>query len=231
MELSYFFKCIDELSYKDVFDNCVYPQDVLNKLSDYVKEKVKEMRTNNGEVSNFTFINGEYYIGGNTKIGANVTIEGPVYIGKNVTIMPGALIRPYTLIGDNVVVGHSCEVKHSIVMNGAKVQSFTFIGDSIIGNKTRIGSGTILANRRFDQGNVLFKCDDDCVDLGTDFFGGVVGDNTRLGANVTMYPGTFVGMNTWIYPGTVVKGFIPSLKRVSMKNDYFITPNKEYILK
>ena len=230
MNLNYFFEYIDELNYKDLFNNCTDVISVFGKLNNYIEENTKDKQINEALCSKFVSINGNYIIGENTKISDFVTINGPVIIGKNVEILEGALIRPYTIIGDNCVIGHSSEIKHSIIMNRAKVASFAFVGDSIIGYKTRIGSGVILANRRFDQGSVLLKKENEVIDLKTTFFGSVIGDKTRLGAGVITYPGTFIGQNTWIYPNTSVKGFIPSLKRVSEKKELYITDNKNYDL-
>ena len=231
MNLDYFFKHINELSYKGLFDNCNNVLDVFDKLNNYIEEKVRGIQECKADCAKFVSLNGNYIIGENTKISDFVTIVGPVIIGNNVKIMPGVFIRPYTIIGDNCEIGHGSEIKHAIIMNKAKVASHTFVGDSIIGYKTRVGSGTILANRRFDQRNVMLKKENEIVDLKTDFFGSVIGDSTRLGANVTTYPGTFIGENTWIYPNTVVKGFIASLKRVSNIKELYITDNKEYELK
>lgn len=231
MNLDYYFKRIDELSFKELFKDCNYVTDIFDKLNSYVLENVTNKSECNAECSKFVSLSGNYIIGKNTKISDFVVIEGPVLIGDNVNIMPGAYIRPYSIIGDNCVIGHGSEIKHAIIMDNAKVASNTFVGDSIIGYKTRVGSGTIIANRRFDQGNVILKNGNEVIDLKTDFFGSVIGDKTRLGSNVTTYPGTFIGANTWIYPNTVVKGFIESLKRVSNVKELYITDNKEYELK
>ena len=170
--------------------------------------------------------------GEGTKIHANVSIEGPVIIGKNVTIQSGALIRPGCVIGDNCVIGHGAEIKHSIIQNKAKVQSLTFAGDSIIGKSTRVGSGTILSNRRFDQKNITVKNSaGEKVDVGTDFFGAVVGDNSRLGANCTTLPGSFIGAYTWILPTVQIRGFVPSEKRVFPVSSTRIEENPKVELK
>lgn len=116
-------------------------------------------------------------------------------------------------------------MKHSIVQNKAKVQSFTFIGDSIIGKSTRIGSGTILANRRFDQANIEIKINEKKINTKRDFFGAIIGDNTRLGANSTTVPGTFIGPYTWILPTVQVRGFIPKEKRIFPLAEYNIKEN------
>lgn len=233
-ELNYFFdkKNIEQFSFNEIFKDCVYPWEVLKKLKDYFKNMVdSNLKENHGTTGEFVSLSSNYFIGENTKISSNVTIEGPVIIGKNCTIQSGALIRPYSLIGDNVVVGHSCEVKHSIILNKAKVQSFTFIGDSIIGKSTRVGSGTILANRRFDQKNIFIKANNKKIDTGTDFFGSIVGDNTRFGANSTALPGTFIGPYTWILPNVQVRGFIEKEKRLFPNLSYTISDNEKMELK
>lgn len=217
LKLDYYFEHTDEFEHKEVFENCTYPWEALAKLTPLLQEKVEKdnVKINNGTLGQFVSIEGNYIIGEGTKIHANVSIEGPVIIGKNCTIQSGALIRPGCIIGDNCVIGHGAEIKHSIIQNKAKVQSMTFAGDSIIGKSTRVGSGTILANRRFDQGNITIKnSTGEKVDVGTDFFGAIVGDNSRLGANCTTLPGSFIGSYTWILPTVQVRGFIPKEKRV-----------------
>ena len=233
LELNYYFEHIDEFREKELFEGTKFVWEPLNRINDYLKEKIvdKNVKINKAETGEFCSITGNYYIDEGTRIGANVSIEGPVIIGKNVTIQSGALIRPGTIIGDNAVIGHSCEAKHCIIQNKAKVQSFTFCGDSIIGKSTRIGSGTILANRRFDQKNIQIKINGEKFDTGTDFFGAIVGDNTRLGANSTSIPGTCIGPYTWILPTVQVRGFIPAEKRILPKAEYVIQENPRVELK
>ena len=40
--------------------------------------------------------------------------------------------------------------------------------------------------------------------------GSIIGDNTEVGCNSVLYPGTVVGKNTNIYPLTRVRGIINS---------------------
>ena len=157
---------------------------------------------------------GNYHIGEGTVIYNDVTIIGPVYIGKNCELMPGAIIRPGAIIGDKCSVGHGSEVKHSVMFAGSKVASLSFVGDSVLGASARVGSGVITANRRFDQGGVTLKLPDGAVDTGDSYFGVILGDSSRLGANSVTQPGTHIGPYTWIYPMTTVRGFIPREKRV-----------------
>ena len=234
LKLEYYFKNIEEFAFKELFNNCTYPWEVLNNINDYIKKFMnnEDMKINKAsEIGEFCSIQGNYFIDEGTKIQANVTIQGPVLIGKNVEIQAGALIRPGTIIGDNCCIGHSSEVKHAILQNKSKVASLAFVGDSILGKSARIGSGVILANRRFDQKNITIKIDGEKIDTGSDFFGSIIGDSTRLGANVATLPGTFIGPYTWILPGLQVRGFVPAEKRVFPKEEYIVMDNPKIELK
>lgn len=149
-------------------------------------------------------------IGKNCIIGENVVIEDHVIIKDNVKIGANAYIRAYSIIGDNCVIGHGSEIKHTIMFPGSKVGSLCFVGDSIIGEKSRIGSGTIISNRRFDQKEVGVKINGTYYHLKSNFFGCVLGDSSRIGANCVTYPGTHIGSFSWINPMNRVKGFIES---------------------
>lgn len=233
LKLNYYFKEMEKFTFKEVFEGCTYPWEVLEKAKKYIKEQIvdKDVKVNKAELGEYVSISGNYFIDEGTKIHANAVIQGPVMIGKNVEIQSGALIRPWTIIGDNCVVGHASEVKHCILQNKSKVASLAFCGDTILGKSTRIGSGIILANRRFDQQNITVKINGEKYDVGTDFFGAIIGDSTRLGANSTTVPGTFIGPYTWILPTVQVRGFVPAEKRVFPLAEYRVDENPKVELK
>lgn len=233
LKLNYYFKEMEKFTFKEIFEGCTYPWEALEKAKEYIKEQIvdKDVKVNKAEVGEYVSISGNYFIDEGTKIHANAVIQGPVIIGKNVEIQSGALVRPWTVIGDNCVVGHGSEVKHAIMQNKSKVASLAFCGDTILGKSTRIGSGIILANRRFDQKNITVKINGKKYDVGTDFFGAVIGDSTRLGANSTTVPGTFIGPYTWILPTVQVRGFVPAEKRVFPLAEYRVDENPRVELK
>ena len=233
LKLDYFFEDIENYRFKEIFKGCTYPWEVLSKTKNYIKEFMKneDMKINKAQVGEFCSIEGNYFIDEGTVIHSNVCIQGPVLIGKNVEIQSGALIRPGTIIGDNAVVGHGSEVKNAILQNKAKIASLAFVGDTILGKSARIGSGVILANRRFDQKNITVKMNGEKIDVGTDFFGSIIGDNSRLGANAVTLPGTFIGPYTWILPGVQARGFIEKEKRVFPVQELRITENPKIELK
>lgn len=230
----YFNNYEDNEIFKKLLPNIENVWEIREKAKEYVKKEIeeKQIKENYGELlGEVTFI-GNYYIGEGTKIYANVTIEGPVYIGKNVEIKPGAYIRPGTIISDNCSIGFNSEVKSSVLQKGVKIASLSFVGDSILGKSARIASGVITSNRRFDQSNITAKIEEnEKIDTKTDFFGLVLGDNSRMGANSVSFPGTFIGPYTWVFPLTQVHGFIPELKKVSNKPEIYMTENQKRELK
>ncbi len=236
LNLDYYFSNYEDNSiFKDLLSKSTDLLRLHDSAKEFLEENVvsKDLKENNGTLvgENVTFI-GNYYIGEGTKIYPGVTIEGPVYIGKKVNIMPGAYVRPGTIVGDKCVVGFNSEVKNSILQNGAKIASLAFVGDSVLGKSARIGSGVITANRRFDQQNIKLKQENgDKLDTGSDFFGLIIGDYSRIGANSVTSPGTLVGPYTWIYPATSIHGFIPAEKRVYNKSNWTIEENTKTELK
>ena len=184
-----------------------------------------------GECRENVVLRGPVYIGRGTVVQPGAVVQGPVYIGENCEIAAGALLRPNTVLGNGCSVGHGSEVKAAVLQNGSKVASLAFVGDSVLGRSARVGSGCILANRKFNQSNVGVKIDGEYHDLGRDFFGCVLGDSSRLGANCTTLPGTHIGSYSWVLPGCVVKGFVPGGTRVSKAQELRFEENPRVELK
>lgn len=217
IKAEYYFRQAEKLPLPGLIDDDYAAYEVLANVKPVLSEVLTacSVTENNGTFkSGNVHLYGNYYIGKGTVIYNDVTIIGPVYIGRNCELLPGAIIRPYSIIGDKCSVGHGSEIKHSVMFGGSKVSSLAFVGDSVLGASARIGSGVITANRRFDQGNIKLKVAGGEYEVGDSYFGLILGDSARLGANCVTQPGTHIGPYTWVYPMTNVRGFIPGEKRV-----------------
>ena len=235
IEIGYYFEHLDAFPFPGFFDDLETPAQILVRAKTFLKAlltdpDVKEMRGTLLAPDSVHFY-GNYSIGEGTKIYNDVTIIGPVYIGKNVEILPGAVIRPNTIISDGCSIGHGSEVKHCVLFGGAKVASLAFAGDCVLGKSARIGSGVITANRKFDQSNATLKLDGERIDLGDSFFGCILGDSSRLGANSVTQPGTHIGPHSWVFPSTNVRGFIPREKQVYHQRETVFKDNAVIELK
>ena len=233
-KLGYYFQHLEKFPFPEFFDGITETYEILAKAKTFLDETLtqKGVCENHGTVlGREPAIHGCCYIGEGTKIYDDVCIIGPVYIGRNCEIGHGAVIRPNTIISDGCAVGHGSEVKHTVMFGGSKVASLSFAGDCVLGASARIGSGVITANRKFNQQNVTLKYDGEKHDLGDSFFGVILGDSARLGANSVTQPGTHIGHHSWVYPLTNVRGFIPAGIRVFEKRELVYEENEIVELK
>lgn len=234
LDINYYFEDIDkeEIFYKltegkkEVLDIFLLSSNLINEIENKGKQ---EIRTN--LIQENVKIMGNVFIDEGTEIESGCIIQGPVYIGKNCKLMYNSYVRPGTVMGDNCVIGFSTEIKHTIMRDGSKVSDLAFVGDSVIGKNSRVGSGVIVANRGFNQSNVIIKDENkNPIDTGREAIGIILGDNSRVGSNCTTSPGTFIGKYTWIYPHTCVHGFIPELKKVYDKQNMVFAENEKKVL-
>jgi len=127
-------------------------------------------------------------------------ILGPAYIGENCEIRHGVFLRENVIVGKKCVLGNSCEYKNSLLLDGVQTPHFNYVGDSILGNRVHLGAGSILANLRFDQGEVRVYTDKGKEGSGLRKLGGLLGDDTEIGCNATLMPGAILERSTVVGP-------------------------------
>ncbi|MBN1385945.1 NTP transferase domain-containing protein [Candidatus Woesearchaeota archaeon] len=142
-----------------------------------------------GEVEKGATIKGNVVIGKGTIIKSGSYIEGPVVIGQDCKIGPNCYIRPHTSLGDRCKVGNAVEIKNSILYENVSVGHLSYVGDSIIGENTNFGAGTITANLRHDNKNIVTMLHGKKIDTGRRKLGAIIGENVHTGVKTTIYPG------------------------------------------
>jgi hypothetical protein len=148
----------------------------------------------------------DVYIGPGSVVEPGALLNGPTIIGARCEVRQGAYLRGDCVVGDGCVVGHTTEMKHSIMLNGAKAGHFAYIGDSILGNRTNLGAGTKLANLKMIDTPVSVAIEGKRYDTGLRKFGAVLGDDTETGCNAVTNPGTLLGRRCVVCPCVSVKG-------------------------
>jgi bifunctional N-acetylglucosamine-1-phosphate-uridyltransferase/glucosamine-1-phosphate-acetyltransferase GlmU-like protein len=151
-------------------------------------------------------MDGDISLGAGSVVEPGALIKGPTIIGNYCEIRQGAYLRGNCLVGDRCVVGHTTEMKHSVMLHGAKAGHFAYIGDSILGNRTNLGAGTKLANLKIVPTPVSVKVGEEIYDTGLRKFGAIIGDDTETGCNSVTNPGTLLGRRCLVYPGVSVRG-------------------------
>lgn len=145
------------------------------------------------------------HVGPGSLVEPGALIKGPTIIGPMTEIRQGAYIRGRCLVGARCVVGHTTEMKFSVMLNGAKAGHFAYIGDSILGNDTNLGAGTKLANLKVTEGNVTVRIGTERMDTGLRKFGAIIGDGTEIGCNTVTNPGTLLGKLSIVTPVASVR--------------------------
>ena len=155
--------------------------------------------------------NDKIIIGPGTIVEPGALIRGPTIIGSHSEIRQGAYIRGDCLVGNKCVVGHTTEMKGSIMLDGAKAPHFAYVGDSILGKDVNLGAGTKLANLKMIAGSIVVTVDKKRYDTGRRKLGAILGDHTETGCNSVTSPGTLMGPSSVVYSGVAVPGgYYPS---------------------
>ena len=161
----------------------------------------------------------EVFIGAGTRLEPSAIIKGPAVIGDNCDIRQGAYVRGNVFADEGCVIGHSTEVKNSILMAHCEAGHFNYIGDSILGRHVNMGAGSRLANLQFRSVSekeenfihpIQIPLATEDLKTGMEKLGAIVGDYAELGCNAVLCPGTLIGKGSWVYPNLMVpKGYYP----------------------
>ncbi len=196
-----------------LFDSCEYPWEMLPKIKNYILDLLEK------GIRGYTLISENVLVGERVKIYPTATIEGPTIIGSDCEIRPGAFIRGNVITGSGCVIGNSSELKNCILLNHVQVPHYNYIGDSILGYKAHTGAGTICSNLKTDGKPVVIHGAVD-YETGLRKVGAILGDNTDIGCNTVLNPGTVVGRGTSVYPMTRLRGVYPENSIVKSEKIY-----------
>jgi NDP-sugar pyrophosphorylase family protein len=198
---------LSQTAHAAIFEGCAFAWEALKNLKAHLRANLKPGLHN--KCQGVAYIGPDVFIGEGTVVEDGVMIKGPAIIGSNCEIRHGAYIREDVIIGDDCVIGNSCEFKHSILFNGAKVPHFSYVGDSIFGHLAHLGAGVKISNVKLMPGNVIVQIDGKTYDTGLRKFGALLGDNTDVGCNSVLNPGSILGRGSMVYPNTNWRGVLP----------------------
>lgn len=137
-------------------------------------------------------------------------LGAPCIIGAGTEVRHCAFVRGSALVGENCVVGNSVELKNVILFDNVQTPHYNYVGDSILGYRSHMGAGSITSNVKSDKTLVTVKQSETNTVLQTELrkFGAVIGDNTEVGCNTVLCPGTIIGRECIIYPQSRVRGVV-----------------------
>lgn len=189
---------------KPLFESVTYPWEALENLSEFILEVGKTLPEDK-----FDKIGDDIWIAKTADVAPTAYLHGPLIICDYAEIRHCAFIRGNAIVGENSVVGNSTELKGSILFNCVQTPHYNYIGDSILGYKSHTGAGVITSNLKSDKSMVTVLFEGDKLDTNRKKFGAIIGDNTEVGCNSVLNPGTVLGRNTNVYPLSMVRGYVP----------------------
>jgi UDP-N-acetylglucosamine diphosphorylase / glucose-1-phosphate thymidylyltransferase / UDP-N-acetylgalactosamine diphosphorylase / glucosamine-1-phosphate N-acetyltransferase / galactosamine-1-phosphate N-acetyltransferase len=179
-----------------------YPWSILEAVEEILEAKEDKRE---GVIEEGAFVSGKIIMEKGSIIKKGSVVEGPVYIGENTIIGPNTYIKGPTAIHDNCFIGAGAEIQTAVIFSGTNIPHYAFIGDSVIGENCLIGAGVILINFLFGGDVIWAKVKGEKISTEREKMGAVIGNNVRIGANVSVMPGVMIGDDTTIFPHTLVK--------------------------
>jgi len=197
---------LNQTAHAALFGGCEYAWEALNRIAAYLAANLRPGLRNHCE--GVAYVGNRVFIGEDTIVEDGAMIKGPAIIGRNCQIRHNAYIRENVIIGDNCIVGNSCEVKNSLLFNDAIAPHFNYVGDSILGYKAHLGAGVKISNFKLTEGTIVVEMKGKRFDTGLKKFGALLGDNTEIGCNTVLNPGSIIGQGSVIYPNTNWRGVL-----------------------
>lgn len=219
------FFLLKDFEHKALFADCKNVWDALKQIAPYLEKNLQSTLLNSA--IGFPYIDQRVSIGKGTVVEDGAMIKGPAIIGENCEIRHGAYIRGNVIIGNGCVIGNSCEVKNSILLDRVEVPHYNYVGDSILGNGSHLGAGAICSNFKLAKTNVSIRFEEQVIDTGLRKFGAVIGDDSQVGCNSVLNPGSVLGKNCILYSGVQWRGVLAADSIVKLPSSYLIVERKK----
>lgn len=189
------------LSYSGTFTTLKYPWHVLDVNRMLLMQLPRKYGRNIRIKKNVT-LEGNIYIEDNVTINENTKIIGPCFIGEGTIIGNNNIIRE-SHIGRRCVTGFNTDITRSYIGDDCWFHS-NYIGDSVLESDVSLGSGTVLANLRLDEGDIVSVVKKEKISTQRNKCGALIGSHVRIGVNVSIMPAVKIGFHTSIGAGITI---------------------------
>lgn len=156
---------------------------------------------------------GTIYLSHDVRVGAHCVIEGPIYIG------PGTVVNPHAWLHGGNAIGPICklggEIDGCIIHGYTNKQHAGFLGHALVGSWVNFGAGATNSDLKNTYGKIRVPLNGTDRDTGSQFFGGVIGDHTKIGINASLPTGACVGFASVVNATRVAPKYVPSFSWVT----------------
>jgi NDP-sugar pyrophosphorylase family protein len=174
-------------------------------------------QTIQGTIEDGAVVSGPVHIGSGAVVHAQAIVRGPSIVGPDTVINSHAEIQCGSFIGSKCMIGHSCSIIKSMVMNNANICAGAFIRNSVIGTGSVVGPGAAL-------GAIEVELASGASWQSPWKLAVALGDYAVVGANSTIKPGTVIGSRTIVGEGVLAEGMYESNQTVTLRQALDIKP-------
>jgi NDP-sugar pyrophosphorylase family protein len=208
---------LTECEHEGLFAGCHYVWEPLQRLADYLAAHAR--RDLAGQVAASAVVEGDVLLAPDAVIEPGALVLGPAVIGAGCRVGHGALVRSGVVMSAGAAIGHGSEVKASILLPQAHASHLNYVGDSILGSRVNLGAGAICSNLKITRTGVVITVGSDEYDTGMPKLGAIVGDDSQIGCNSVLNPGTLLGKHVLTYPCTSLRGYVAADTIVKLSQD------------
>lgn len=213
--------------FEEPFVSLKYPWHVLDVMSYFLIHRMSPKQGSKVTLKNNVTVEGTVHIGNNVKIYENTKITGPCFIGDNTVIGSNNIIRE-SYIGNNSVTGFNTDIARSYIGDNCWFHS-NYIGDSVLERNVSMGSGTVLANFRLDEGSISSVIQKKKISANRTKLGSMIARDVRIGVNTSIMPGVKIGSGSMIGAGVVLDADIPDQSFVYAGGGYGVKRNTQQV--
>lgn len=197
---------------RELFADVAHVWDAVGVLPEFI-EKIMDPQIL-GEVEEGAWLEpGAVRLEEGARVERGAIVRGPTIIGRNTVVRTGAYIRGHVMVGEGCMIGHGTETRQVLVLNNSNIPHLNCVFTSLVGNRVKIGGTTSTANflqsGKEIEVRVEVRGEKMVFPTGLTLLGAIIGDDTSVGGNTVMMPGTLIGQGCQIYPMSLVSGFIP----------------------
>jgi len=186
----------------DTWRKLKYPWHVLEVMEGFLSTVRGQQIAKSADIRKGVILEGPLLIEDGVKILENTKIVGPCFIGADTIIGNSNIIRE-SHIGSKCVTGFNTDITRSYIGNQCWFHS-NYIGDSVLDTKVNMGSGSVLANLRLDEGEIYSTVKEERINTQKVKLGAMIGCNVGIGVNTSIMPGIKIGSNTLVGAGIVL---------------------------
>ena len=148
------------------------PWDVTSRSVELIQEALSELGEGYAR-------KGDVAVHASAIVEPGAIVKGPAILGPGSFVAATAYLRGGVFVGRDCIVGPGCESKSTFMLEGSKVAHLNFVGDTIIGARSNIEAGAMVANYRNELAHKRIRIlrRGAIVDSGVDKFGALIGDD------------------------------------------------------